>query len=146
MGSLVETISDPARRKAVVQDCAALIDAEVKDKRGLSGAAIKTAYKTVKGLRPDMITRSMDHLLDDFAAQVDPFWADCQAQGAAPRAFFTQKKGEVANALLKITDDRAAKSDHRTLVRAYKGLRGKAVAHIGDAMPRFADLMAKHAS
>ncbi len=146
MGSLTDTISDPTRRKAVVADCATLIDAEVADKRGLSGAAIKGAYRTVKGLRPDMITRSMDHLLDDFSKQVDPFWQDCQAKGSDPRGYFTGRKAEVANALLQITDDRAAKSSHKTLVRAYKGLRGKAVDHIGAAMPRFADLLVKHAS
>jgi hypothetical protein len=145
VGSLVETISDAARRKAVVADCAVLIDAEVADKRGFSGVAIKGAFKTVKGLRPDMITRSMDHLLDDFSGQVDPFWADCQAKGDEPRAYFSRRKVEVANALLKITDDRASGSKHRTLVRAYKGLRGKAVDHIGSAMPRFADLLVKHA-
>jgi hypothetical protein len=145
MGSLAETISDPTRRKAVVADCAVLIDSEVADKRGLSGAAIKAGYRSVKGLRPDMITRSMDHLLDDFSRQVDPFWQDCQAKGEDPRRFFVARKGEVANALLQITDDRAAKSDHKTLVRVYKGLRGKAVDHIGAAMPRFADLLAKHA-
>lgn len=145
MGSLTETISDPTRRKAVIADCAKLIDAEVADKRGLSGAAIKGAYRTVKGLRPDMITRSMDHLLDDFSKQVDPFWLECQEQGADPRSYFGGKKVQVANALLQVTDDRAAKSSHKTLVRAYKGLRGKAVDHIGAAMPRFGDLLAKHA-
>ena len=146
MGSLAETISDPTRRKAVVADCAVLIDAEVADKRGLSGAAIKAGYRSVKGLRPDMITRSMDHLLDDFAGQIDPYWTECQAGSEPPRRFFTDRQRDVANALLQITDDRAARSDHKTLVRVYKGLRGKAVDHIGAAMPRFADLLVKHAS
>ncbi len=146
MGSLTETIADPGRRKAVVDDCAHLIDAEVADKGGLSGLGIKGAYKTVKSLRPDMITRSMDHLLDDFSKQVDPFWLDCQKTGQAPRSYFVAKKVEVANALLQITDARAARSDHKTLVKAYKGLRGMAVDHIGAAMPRFADLLQKHAS
>lgn len=146
MGSLAETISDPAKRKAVVRDCAALIDAEVAEKRGLSGAAIKAAFRTVKSFKPGMIADSMDALLDDFTAQLDPFWKECQAGGHNPRTFFGGRKHDVANALLKITDDRAAKSRHKTLVRAYKGLRGKAVDHIGSAMPRFADLLVKHAS
>lgn len=146
MGTLAETISDPAKRKAVVSDCAALIDAEVADKRGLSGAAIKTAFRTVKSFKPGMIADSMDALLDDFTAQLDPFWKECQDGGHAPRTFFSNRKNDVANALLRITDDRAAKSRHKTLVRAYKGLRGKAVDHIGAAMPRFADLLVKHAS
>lgn len=146
MGSLAETIADPTQRKAVVADCATLIDAEVADKRGLSGAAIKTAYRTVKSIKPGMIANSMDALLDDFTKQLDPFWAECQAGGHNPRQFFVSRKADVANALLQITDQRADRSRHKTLVRAYKGLRGKAIDHIGAAMPRFADLLVKHAS
>lgn len=146
MGSLTETIKDDARRRAVVDDCVALIEAEVKSKRGISGIAIKGAFKTVKSLRPGMVPMAMNHLLDDFATQIDPIWAECQSSGQQPRAFFSANKTRVANALLHITDDRGRKSDHKTLVKAYNSLRPKAVQYIGDAMPRLADLIAKHAS
>ncbi len=146
MGSLVETIKDDSRRRAVVDDCVALIESEVSDKRGMSGLAIKAAFRTVKGVKPGMIPMAMNHLLDDFAAQIDPLWAQCQASGEAPRAWFGSRKSEVANALLSITDERGRKSNHRVLVGAYNKLRPKAVNYIGDAMPRLADLIAKHAS
>ena len=45
-----------------------------------------------------------------------------------------------------ITDARAERSQHKVLVKAYHRLRPQAVNHIGDAMPRLADLIAKHAS
>ena len=93
-----------------------------------------------------MIRQSMDALLDDFSAQVEPFWQDCQATGQQPRAYFARRKVDVANALLSITDQRARTSKHRVLVKAYKSLRGKAIEHIGAAMPRFGDLLQKHAS
>ena len=145
MGSLVETIRDPAQRSAVLDDCVLLIDAEVASKRGFTGVAVKTAFKSVKSLRPGMIRQSMEALLDDFSAQVEPFWQDCQTSGEASRTYFTRRKSDIANALLSITDQRAKSSGHRVLVRAYKSLRGKAIEHIGDAMPRFADLLDKHA-
>ena len=146
MGSLVETIKDMDKRKAVVDDCVKLIDAEVASKRGVSGIAIKAAFKVVKGFQPGMIPMSMNHLLDDFAAQIDPFWQECQSEGSQSREFFTRRKGDVANALLSITDGRASKSRHRSLVKAYNKLRPQAVNHIGDAMPRLADVIQKHAS
>ena len=146
MGSLVEVIKDKARRRAVIDDCELLIDAEVADKGGLGGMAIKAAYKTVKGMRPGMIGMAMDGLLDDFSARVDPYWADCQAKGEAPRAFFSRRGNEIADALLGVTDDRARKSHHKVLVKAYTTLRPKAIEHISAAMPRFADLLVKHAS
>ena len=146
MGSLVEAVKDQATRKRVIDDCAALIEAEVGDKSGLSGAGIKLGYRTVKGLRPGMIPMAMDGLLDDFAGKVDPHWAKCQAEGANPRSYFTSNKVVIANALLEITDDRARKTPHKVLKSAYEKLRPQAVEHIGAAMPRLADLIAKHAS
>jgi hypothetical protein len=146
MGSLVDVVKDPSRRGAVLDDCVALIEAEVADKRGLTGIAVKGAFKSVKSLRPGMVRNSMDALLDDFSMQLDPFWLDCQDKGEAPRPYFVRRKADVANALLSITDQRARTSSHRVLVKAYKSLRGKAIEHIGAAMPRFADLVQKHAS
>lgn len=146
MASLVDVVSDTSKRRQVVDACVDLIHAEVGDKRGVSGLAIKGSYKMVKSLRPGMIGMAMDGLLDDFAAKVDPFWLECQEQGANPRAFFTQRQGQVANALLGITDDRAAKTPNKTLKKAYEKLRPQGVKHIGEAMPRFADLLQKHAS
>jgi hypothetical protein len=146
MGSLVETLQDSNKRPQVIADCQILLDAEVADKRGISGKFVKLAFKTVKSFRPNMIGRAMDDLLDDFAAQVDPYWADCQSSGANPQAFFSSRRTEIANALLTITDERARNSPNPVLVKAYKSLRGKAVEHIGAAMPRFSSLVSKHAS
>ena len=146
MGSLVETIKDDAKRRAVVDDCVKLLESEVGSKRGISGVAIKGGFKTVKKMRPGMIPMAMNHLLDDFAAQIDPIWQECQTSGQDPRSFFTSQKSRVANALLSITDDRGRKSDHKSLVKIYNKLRPSAVQHIGDAMPGLADLIKKHAS
>lgn len=146
MGSLVQTIQVESRRRSVIDDCVLLIEAEVASKRGISGMGIKTAFRAVKGLRPGMLHMTMNHLLDEFAAQIDPFWQECQSSGRLPRDFFVLRKGDVAEALLSITDARRDKADNRVLVRAYNGLRPKAVSYIGDAMPRVADLFVKHAS
>ena len=116
------------------------------NKAGFSGKIVRGAFKTVKSFKPGIIPMSMDALLDDFAVKVDPHWQACQSNGTAPRSYFVQHKGSIAEALLEITDERAAQSKHKVLVRAYKTLRGKAVDHISQAMPRLADLMVKHAS
>jgi hypothetical protein len=144
MGSLVQTIQDAEKRRAVVDDCVRLIEAEVSSKRGISGMGIKAAFKAVRGLRPGMIPMAMNHLLDEFAAKLDPFWSECQASGKKPRSFFVERKGDVAEALLSITDARRDKADNRVMVRAYNGLRPKVVSYIGDAMPRVAELFIKH--
>ncbi len=146
MGSLTDVITDPTRRRAVIDDCVRLLDAEVADKRGVSGLAVKAAFKGVKGVRPGMIPMSIDALIDEFSQHIDPFWAQCQEAGAVPREFFSRNKDSIANALLQVTDKRAQSSQQRVLKKAYSKLRGQAVVHIGAAMPRLAQLVARHAS
>jgi len=146
MGSLVEVLKDPAIRPQVITDCEKMLDAEVSSKKGLSGMGVKAAFKTLKAIKPGMIRHTLDDLIDELAVKVDPFWQDCQAKGANPRAFFSSNSAVIANALLGITDQRAARSKFKNIVRAYNTLRPKAVQYIGDAMPRFADLVSKYAS
>lgn len=145
MGSLLEVVQDPQKRPAVVADCVALIEAEVADTSGLGGMAAKVAFAAVKGVNPGMVPQAVNRLLDDFARQVDPFWQECRRSGEAPRAYFGARRSEVANALLAVSDARARRSRNTVLVKAYESLRTRAVEHIGRAMPRFADLLERHA-
>ena len=48
----------------------------------------------------------------------------------------------MAEALLSITDDRAERTSHATLRRAYQRLRGAARGHVEAAAPGIADLIA----
>ena len=146
MGTLSDAVKDSGKRPAIISDCETLINAEVASKRGLTGMAVRTGFKAIKKFKPDIVPKAMDDLLDDFSEKIDPFWGECQQKGEPPRQYFEKNKQKVADALLTVTDERAASSKHRTLVSAYRSLRGKAVQHIGEAMPRFADLLIKHAS
>ena len=146
MASLIELAKDPTKRKAIVDDAAKLLDSEVADKRGFSGKAVKLAFRAVKGVSPGMIPMSIDALLDDFCVQVQPFWEEAQTKGVSARAHFQAQSGAIAAALLSITDARAERSTQRVLKSAYSKLRGQAVKHITDAMPRLADLVEHHAS
>ena len=146
MGSLVEVLKDPEVRPLVVADCEKMLDAEVADKRGLSGMAVKGAFKTLKAIKPGMIRHTFNDLIDELAVKVEPFWQDCQNQQANPRTYFVSNSTLIANALLEVTDGRIKKSKFKNIIRAYTTMRPKAVQYIGDAMPRFADLVQKHAS
>ena len=146
MASLIDIAKDPAKRRAIVEDAARMLDSEVGDKRGLSGKAVKLAFRAVKGVSPGMIPMSIDALLDDFCVAMQPIWEDCQASGQAARSYFQGRSQDIANALLSITDSRAERSTQRVLKSAYSKLRGQAVKHITESMPRLADLIERHAS
>ncbi len=146
MGSLVEAVQDGTKRPLIIADCTQMIDQEVKDKSGLTGIAVKGGFKAIKGFRPDIVPMALEDLIDEFATQVEPFWQECQNNGEDAQQFFVRRKVDIANALLSITDGKAKNSKHRVLVKAYNALRGKAVEHIGAAMPRFSSIVKKHAS
>ena len=116
--------------------------------RGSSNAAIKTAFKIVKGLKPGFIPDAIDGLLDDFIRQIEPFFDSWKAGGGARplREHFVTNGPAVADALLSITDARAARNSHKTVVATYNRLRPKAKENVVAAMPRVGDLIAKHAA
>jgi len=145
MGSLVEVLKDPGKRRQIVDAGVKVIEAEVADKGGLSGLAIKGTFKVVQSLKPGFVPQALNHLMDDFATKIDPFWQDCQAQKAEPRGYFTKRGNEIANALLSITDDRARRGEGPAR-SAYEKLRPEGVKHVTSAMPRLADLCRQFAS
>lgn len=144
MASLTDVIADPNRRRAVVDDGVLVIEAEVADKSGLSGMAIKTAFAMVNRVKPGFVGGALNHLLDDFAKKVDPFWAASVAEGGDASKNFQKKGPQVAEALLSITDARA-RSASGPVRGTYDKLRPEASKHVLVAMPRVAGLLKKYA-
>lgn len=147
MPDLKSILTDPTRRKQVVRDAELLLDAEVDSKGGLSGLAIKGAFKVVKSFRPGIIPDVVDGLLDDFADRLDPFYQAHATQGAGRTLvdYLGGRKGEVADALLAITDGRARNTRHTALKSAYEKLRPEGKKHVEAAVPGVARLIEKHA-
>ena len=141
MPSLKELFGD--KRPTAIDDCVSLIDSEVKDKGGLSGMAIKAGYAVVNGLKPTFVRESVDHLLDEFADKLDTVYQEAKAAGKPVAAHFDANKGRVADALLEITDGKAKRSKHATVVKTYERLRGTAKQNVESAVPRLGKLVEK---
>lgn len=145
MATLAEILLTDENRPRLVRDCEQLIDAEVRDKSGVTGLAIKAGFKTVKAVKPGIIPDVIDFLLDDFVGAMEPHYADYVTSGAGEFPTFVVNRGDrIADDLLGITDRRAEKSKHRTLVKAYKKLRPKAQTQVVAAMPRLGTLIASY--
>jgi hypothetical protein len=145
MPSLKETLTTPGKRKEVIADCATVVDQEVASKGGISGLAVKAAYATVKALKPGFVPHAIDDLLDEFAEKLEPFYGQAQAAGQPIDQYLTAHAGEVAEALLGVTDGRAQKSKHGTVRKAYEKLRPSGKKHVMEAMPRVAQVIKRHA-
>lgn len=146
MSSLAEILLDASRRQQVLDDCVQLIDDEVRSKSGLSGIAVKGAYAIVKKIKPSIVRDIVDKLIEPFAQNLDQFYQSFKAAGITEpfAAFLLPKATPVANALLSITDERAQKSENRTLRSVYDKLRPTGVKHVEAAVPGIARLIAKH--
>lgn len=142
---LSESLLKTDRRPQVVHDLAKVIDAEVKSKKGMAGMAVKAGYVAVRKVSPTVTTSATDRMLPDFATALDPFWDHFVASGEQDfGSFLAARSGEVSDALLKVTDERAARTEREPLKRAYGGLRGKAKDHVIAALPSIGSTLQQH--
>jgi len=145
MGALSDALNDPNKRKAIVDDGVKVIEEEVRSKSGFRGMAIKAGFKTVKAIRPGIIGMALDHLMPEFATQIDPFYDEWKASGSGTlRDYFTRRDADIANALLSITDQRSRGAQNRTMKKAYDKLRPQGLEHTKAAIPRLAGLVERH--
>ncbi len=145
MPNLTEALTAQDKKSAVIEDCLALIDAEVADKGGLTGLAIKAGYKTVQGIKPGFVRQVVSDLLPDFAQALEPMYQEAKANGKTVREHFTSNTPRVADALLTITDDKAKRSKSGMVKGTYEKLRGSAKKNVEAAVPRLAAMIEKHA-
>jgi hypothetical protein len=144
--TLQEILLTPETQPQVTDDCFTLLEQELSDKSGVSGTAVKLAYKTVNAFMPGHVYHMVDKMLPDMVVQLEPFWADFRASGGSEFGDYLAKRGdEVAEALLTVTDARAANSGRPTVIKAYRSVRGSGVKHVQAALPRVGDLVMKYA-
>jgi hypothetical protein len=145
MPSLAEALTSDSRKSLVVDDCLALIDAEVGDKGGLTGLAIKAGYKTIQGVKPGFVRQVVGDLLPEFAAALDALYQEAKTNGRGVREYFNANANRAADALLTITDDRAKRTKSGMVKGTYEKLRGSAKKNVEAAVPRVAAMIEKHA-
>jgi len=139
---------EKVERASVINDCVRLIDDEVGSKGGLSGMALKGGYMVVKKLKDGrMINLAVDKLLDEFADAMSPVYEKFLAEkGATKFETYVIKHGTSAsNALLGITDAKAARAESKVIKSTYDKLRSSAEKHVMDALPGVGRMIDKHA-
>jgi len=145
--TLEEILLDPGNRPKVLADCQTLIDQEIADKSGVSGAAIKLAYKTATAFAPGYFRSTLEKMLPRMADKLEPYWADFGISGGSDFGDYLSKRGpEVSEDLLSMTDGIAAVSDKPVIVKAYRAVRGTAAKNVEAALPRVGQLVMKYAS
>jgi hypothetical protein len=145
--TLHQMLLAPETMPRVVTDCQRLVERELSAKSGVSGTAIKAAYKVVTTFAPGYYQTAIAEMLPGLVDRLEPFWVGFNASGGAEFGDYLAKRGdEVSEALLSVTDGMAAISQRPVLVKAYKAVRGGAGKHIEAALPNLGALVQKYAA
>ncbi|ATL70912.1 DUF6918 family protein [Nocardia terpenica] len=146
VAALSESLLDDAKRPAFLADAQKVLDAEVSDKGGASGLAVKGGYAAIKKVSPTIVEDALASFAPKFVDALDPFWAEYQSAGAGSFGdLLVAKQDQVAEALLAVTDARAEASSRPALKKVYSSLRSSAKKHVTEALPRLGDLVQRHA-
>jgi hypothetical protein len=144
--TLQEMLLPPEVQPQVIADCETLVTNEVSDMSGISGTAVKIAYKTVRTFSADHIHYMLQTLLPKMADALQPYWADFNAGGGGSFGdYLSKREDEVSEALLSITDERGRNSNRPVIVKAYNTVRSGATKHVKAALPQVGALVQKYA-
>lgn len=145
MRTVPETLLAPETQPQVIADCEKLVDHEVSEMSGVTGTAIRLAYKTVSAFDAGHIPAMIGTILPNVAQALQPYWESFAAGGGGDfGAYLAARDDEVADALLAITDSRQRASSRATIVKAYKTVRGSAVKHVKAALPALGELVQRY--
>ncbi|TLF75290.1 DUF6918 family protein [Nocardia cyriacigeorgica] len=146
VAALSESLLDEATRPAFLADAVQVLDAEVSDKGGASGLAVKGGYAAVKKISPSIVPDALESLAPKLLAQLEPYWQEYTAAGSGSFAdLLVAKSDEVAEALLAVTDERAEASTRPAIKKVYNSMRSSAKKNVIEALPRVGDLVQRHA-
>src|ERR1700761_547959 len=147
LATLQERLLTPENAPHLIADTQALVDNELANKGGISGTALKAAYKAVTAFAPGYYQSAIGSMLPGMVHQLEPYWADFLASGGADFGDYLSKRPEeVSESLLAVTDEMAAHSGRATVVKAYKMVRGGASKNIPPALPAVGAMIQKYAA
>ena len=145
--TLQEILLAPDTQPQVIADCYTLVEQEVAGMSGISGTAVKVAYKTVIMFAPGHVRFMVESLLPQMVEKLQLFWADFNTSDGSDFGDYLAKRGEeVSETLLSVTDARAAASDRPTIIKAYRSVRSSAARHVEAALPQVGNLVMKYAA
>lgn len=146
MATLHEMLLSPDVEPRVVTDVLALVDTELASKSGISGTAVKVAFKAINAFAPGYYQQTVASMVPDMVDQLAPFWADFQASGSSDFGDYLVKRGdEVSQALLVVTDAMRDRSNRLAVVKAYNAVRNGAGRHIEAALPNLGAMVQRYA-
>jgi hypothetical protein len=132
MSSLKERIGQDPTRPKVIEECVALIDAQIKTK----GFMLKAAYTTIKAIKRRFVAEVVNSLLDEWLDKLQPHFDKWEATKPSTFSdYVIARSDDVAEDLLSVTDARAKKTTHTRVAKMYEKHRPTAKKDVIEAIP-----------
>ncbi len=140
--ALGDLTKDSAVQASIVKDCDQLITAHVSQKGGVSGMALKTAHRVVKGIGPTYIPGAIGRMLPSALEALDPIWQEGMASGN-PVAYLETHRARTADLILSVTDHRI-KYTSGPIIGVYGKLRKSVKDDVEAVVPELASILHRH--
>lgn len=147
MKTLKMIVSEPGVHQAVLKDSQRVLDDEVSKKSGLSGFAIKGAYKLAKSVQGGKaLEKVIEILMPDFIDKFEPYFEKYQKEGAtgAFASYLAPHFDTLADQMLSITDGRVKEIESSMARNTYAKLRPKAKKEVVASLPGLARMIDKY--
>lgn len=139
---LSDLIKDSAVHASIAEDCDQLINSHVSQKSGVSGMALKTAYRVVKGVGPTYVQGAIGRLLPATLEALEPVWQEGMQSGD-PVEYLNQHKSYTADLILSVTDHRIQYTSG-PVVGVYNKLRKSVKSDVEAVVPELAMILDRH--
>ncbi|RZM78625.1 DUF6918 family protein [Leptolyngbya iicbica] len=140
--ALDDLTKDSAVQASIVNDCDQLITTHVSQKSGVSGVALKTAHRIVKGIGPTYIPGAISRMLPSTLEVLDPLWQEAMTSGD-PVAYLEQHRSRTADLILSVTDHRIQYTSG-PIIGVYNKLRKSVKGDIEAVVPELAGILHRH--
>lgn len=140
--ALGDLIKDSAVQASIVNDCNQLINSHVSQKGGVSGMALKTAYRVVRGVGPTYVPGAIGRMLPAALEALDPIWQEGMQSGN-PVEHLNHHRTRTADLILSVTDHRIRYASG-PVVGVYNKLRKSVKSDIEEVVPELACILDRH--
>ncbi|AZA12441.1 DUF6918 family protein [Corynebacterium choanae] len=146
MTTLREAFTSKQRPK-IAAELVTLIDDTIAGYKGFTGTAIKTTVGAVKKTDPNLINRSVQAVIPEFADAMQPLWDAYTADNTAESfsAYVLQDPDNVADYLLSHADKHTDRINNKALAKLYASLRNRAVPLLKPALGPMAAIVQRYA-
>lgn len=146
MSELREKLLSEPTHGQLTAACVDLVEDHIRQRRGWKGTAMRAGLALLNSVRDDAVRLGVERLLPEFVDTLAPHYRRWLREHDEPFSeYLLANADQVADALVRVADQRVASSGNAGVRTAYQALRRFAHDEVGNTLPRVGHLIEQHA-